>query len=116
MVDDQADQKAKLRGLKRALQAMQSKTSDNATLSLLQSFLTVCDNEGKGVVELSDIVGISRTTMSRHLLDLSESLRNGSDGYKLLIRTQDPSNMRSVAYVLSNKGKALRNQLIDLLE
>ncbi|QOT72826.1 hypothetical protein H5V43_06860 [Sphingobium fuliginis] len=105
-----------MKTIKRIIDAFRNSISESAPLSLVQSFIAVCENEGKGVVELAEIVGSSRTTMSRHLLDLSESLRSGADGYKLLQRTQDPSNMRSVVYTLTPKGKVLRNTLLDLLE
>ncbi len=98
------------------MQMFRRSINENASVQIVQAFLLVCEYEGKGVVELADLGAATKTTMSRHLLDLSEKLRNGDPGYGLLNRTQDPSNMRSVVYTLTNKGKLVRNELIALME
>ena len=102
--------------IRRLMQTFRSSIDENAPVQVVQTFLLVCENEGKGVAELADLGSATRTTMSRHLLNLSERLRNGSDGYQLLKRVTDPSDMRAVSYILTNKGKALRNSLIELME
>lgn len=105
-----------MKKLNRLMATFRSSIGETIPLQVAHTFILVCQNEGLGVVELAERAGASKGTMSRHLLDLSERLRNGQDGYGLLLRTQDPSNLRSVIYTLAPKGKLLKNQLVDILE
>jgi DNA-binding MarR family transcriptional regulator len=91
-------------------------TGEHASVKVVESFCLAATNEGKSVVELAKLAGSTRTTMSRHLMDLSEMLRNGKDGYKLLQRNQDPRNMRTVFYTLTPKGHKLSRKLKELME
>lgn len=97
------------------METLRGMIADDVSMKVVHAFLLVCLNEGKGTIELADMAGVSKSTMSRHLLDLSENLRSGDSGYDLLSRTQDPNNMRSVRYILTPKGKMLRNNIASLL-
>ncbi|WP_375272841.1 MarR family winged helix-turn-helix transcriptional regulator [Sphingomonas sp.] len=105
-----------LKKLDRIFSTIRSSIGESISLQVAHTFVLVCRNEGLGVVELAERAGASKGTMSRHLLDLSERLRNGQDGYGLLQRTQDPSSLRSIIYTLTPKGKLLKNQLVDNIE
>ncbi|MBB3692993.1 hypothetical protein [Sphingomonas sp. BK580] len=105
-----------LKKMDRALTAWRQATSGATPVQLFHTFVLVCLNEGIGVQALADKAGASKGTMSRHLLDLSSTLRNGEEGYGLLSRIQDPTSLRNVQYVLTNKGKLLKNQIEDALE
>lgn len=83
---------------------------------LVQTFLTAARHEGKTVNELVELTNANRSTVSRHLLDLSENLRNGDPGYGLLNRVRNPNDLRSVVFVLSGKGKTVMAQLRDVME
>lgn len=109
-------QEAALKKLDRLFGGIRSAISEAIPLQVAHTFILVCRNEGIGVTDLADKAGASKGTMSRHLLDLSVSLRNGDEGYGLLQRTQDPANLRSVIYTLTPKGRLLKNQLVDILE
>jgi DNA-binding MarR family transcriptional regulator len=98
----------------RACSAIRSGISESVPVQLFHTLILVARNEGKGVVELADMAGASKATMSRHLLDLSDKLRNGDEGYGLLARTQDPKNLRQVFYSVTPKGKLLLNTLADI--
>ncbi|KIU29290.1 hypothetical protein SR41_04585 [Sphingomonas melonis] len=109
----------KTKALKKAnqvLTAFRSTIDEVIPIQIAHAFLIVAQNEGKGVVELADLAGANKSTMSRHLLDLSDQLRTGQPGYGLLVRSQDPTNLRSVIYSLSPKGKLLVNQIANILE
>jgi DNA-binding MarR family transcriptional regulator len=114
MADDEGIRAAKTRW--RLLQTYRSAITEHVPAQLAEAFELVCWNEGKTVFELAELGGATKTTMSRHLLDLSEKLRSGADGYKLLQRVKDPTNMRSVVYSLTPKGRLLRNSLREIME
>jgi DNA-binding MarR family transcriptional regulator len=105
-----------VRRLDRLLATIRSSIDETIPVQIAHTFVIVARNEGKGVVELAEIAGTNKSTMSRHLLDLSESLRSGQPGYGLLIRASDPGNLRSVLYTLSPRGKLLLGNLVGVLE
>lgn len=102
--------------LRRIMQTLRSSIGDNLPVQLVQTFLLVCEHEGKGVMELAELAHASPSTMSRHLLDLSGEKRGGHDGYGLLQRTNDPSNMKSVVYTVTKKGSLLARNLAEMME
>lgn len=83
---------------------------------LIHTFCIAAANEGKTVNELVELVKGNRTTVSRHLLDLSETLRNKQPGYGLLNRVRHPTDLRSVVFVLSPRGKKLVRSLRETME
>lgn len=102
--------------LSRMMDTFSAATGDHASVKVVESFCLAATHEGMSVVDLAKLAGSTRTTMSRHLMDLSEILRNGKDGYKLLQRNQDPRNMRTVFYTLTPKGHKLSRKLKELME
>jgi DNA-binding MarR family transcriptional regulator len=90
--------------------------TEGVSVALIQTFLVVARHEGKTVNEIAELAKASRVTVSRHLLDLSIELRNGKPGYGVLDRIQHPSDLRSVVYTLTTKGKKLVGQLMEALE
>jgi DNA-binding MarR family transcriptional regulator len=105
-----------MRKLNRLFSTIRSAIGENIPVQVAHTFVLVCQNEGLGVLELAERAGASKATMSRHLLDLSERLRNGMPGYGLLSRTQDPTDFRAIIYTVTPKGQLLKNQLVDILE
>jgi DNA-binding MarR family transcriptional regulator len=105
-----------LKKLNQVFSAFRSSLDGSIPLQLVQTFIVVAENEGKGVNDLSDLVGTNKSTMSRHLLDLSDKLRTGAPGYGILKRSADPKNLRSVHYSVTPKGRLLLNQINDILE
>ena len=115
MMKDETARKAVRRG-RRFLSTFRSTIDETIPIQIADTFLLVSENEGKGVVDLAELAGTNKSTMSRHLLDLSDTLRTGQPGYGLLTRTQDPGNLRSVLYTLSPRGKLLLGNLVGILE
>lgn len=101
---------------KRLQQAFRASLADDATSLLIDTFLTAALNEGKSVAELAELVGASKSTVSRQLLDLSGRLRNDKDGYGVLMRVAHPHNLRSITYALTPKGKLLLRTLDETLK
>ncbi len=86
------------------------------SMPLVQTFLTAARNEGRTVNDLAELANGPRSTVSRHLLDMSETLRNGKPGYDLLNRVRHPKDLRSVIFVLTPKGKMVLSQIKEIME
>lgn len=107
------------RGLKKAdrfLQTFRSTVSPTIPAQVAHTFILVARNPGLGVVDLAELAGTNKGTMSRHLLELSSENRPGGTGLGLLDRAVDPVNLKRVIYTLTAKGKLLRNSLVEVLE
>lgn len=99
---------------------------ESMTLSHAVSFLTVARYPGRSLRALSELAGIPQSTMSRHMLDLSQytRVRKGSDGegrakgssYGLIEVTLNPQSLREKVYNLSPKGRALVAIVATLLD
>lgn len=94
----------------------QGGTTMEVPLPVVQTFLTAARYEGKTVNELVELTNGNRSTTSRHLLDLSENLRNGNPGYGLLDRVRNPTDLRSVVFVVTPRGKTILAQFKDVME
>jgi DNA-binding MarR family transcriptional regulator len=81
----------------------------NPSMPVSQAYVLtlVANNEGLSLVELSNLSGLRNATISRYLLDLSDRLRTGEDGYKLVTREIDPMELRRNMYTLAPKGRHL---------
>jgi DNA-binding MarR family transcriptional regulator len=73
----------------------------------IQAFLLVAEKEGLSVGEYAKRAGISPTTMSRNLLDISERDRNYEEGPALVEGKENVLNRREKLYSLTPKGRAL---------
>lgn len=107
------------KGVKRLDQAMrQVRTSIDPLVptQMVQAFLTVAANEGCTLTEIAEKLGTNLSTASRQLLDLSDRNRKMQEGYKLVERQADPTNLRVNRYTLTPKGKLLVNELVDIME
>jgi len=83
---------------------------------LVQTFLTAARYEGLTVSELNEKIPANRSTLSRQLLDLSSTLRDGRPGHGLLTRVPKPDDLRSVMLVLSDKGKNVMKMIEEAME
>lgn len=86
----------------------------NIPLSIANAFLLVALNEGKSLKEYANMAGMSQSTMSRHLLDLGEKKRQGGEGYGLVIRRNDPFELRKNMYRLTDKGCEFRDRIATM--
>lgn len=102
--------------LSRLIELFRNTLNETVPLQLVHTFIVAARNEGKGVVELSELVGTNKSTMSRHLLDLAGRLRNGDAGYGVLERCSDSRDLRSVTYKVTPRGRLILSQAAALLE
>ena len=82
----------------------------------VMTFLAVALNEGSSLTELSTFMDMKKSTAGRYLLDLSTKTRSGDDGYGLVIREQDPAELRRNMYTLSPKGRVLLRDMIGAVK
>ena len=104
-----------LRKLHRLLGILRT-VSPTLPVQVAQSLILVALNEGKTLTELATLAGAKQSTMSRHLLDLGHRNRNMEPGHGLVVRTDDPMDLRSVRFTLSEKGKLLLQDVVKLME
>lgn len=63
-------------------------------LQYLTAYLRVVADEGKGVTEYAEDAGISKTVMTRHLLDIGERTRDREPGFGLVFQKRDVYDLR----------------------
>jgi DNA-binding MarR family transcriptional regulator len=86
-------------------------------ITLAHALVTVALNEGKSLQELADLTHVSISNFSRYLLALSDRQRTGGpgSGFGLVIREQDPTNLRKNNYWLSDRGKEFVKELLEII-
>lgn len=110
--DDEAKQ------LKRLLKSLNTfrLLKDTMPLQYVMAFLAVATDEGKGVKDYAEKLGVNQTTMSRHLLDIGPRNRNMEDGFNLVQYRASPFELRRHEYYLTAKGRQLINHVLRELE
>lgn len=104
-----------LKGLERALMAFRL-LNDTMPLQYVITFLAVAMDEGKGVKDYADKLGVNSTTMSRHLLDIGPRNRQMQEGYGLVQYRPNPMELRKHEYYITPKGRQLLNHIMGALE
>lgn len=79
------------------------------------SFLTVAQNEGLSIRELSERLGIAQSSASRNVAALSRWRGPGKPGHDLVLSEEDPRERRRKVVTLTAEGRALVEELGDLL-
>jgi hypothetical protein len=77
----------------------------------IYAFLLVALHEGKSVQEYATMAGVSKSVMSRHILDIGERDRHMEEGFGLVTYRPNPMNLRQHEIFLTDKGRALINRL-----
>jgi DNA-binding MarR family transcriptional regulator len=78
----------------------------------LRTFLLVAMDEGKSVQDYADAPGVSKSVMSRHILDLGDRTRYMEAGLGLMYSR--PSELRKHEVWLTPTGKALAKKILRL--
>lgn len=107
--------RAKLNTLVRSLSTFRL-LSERMPLNYVMSFLAVALEEGQSVTDYAERLGLSMSTMSRHLLDIGERNRTMEPGHGLVTYRPDPLELRKHQYFLTPKGKTLLGQLLRELK
>lgn len=81
-------------------------------LQYLRTFLRVMHNEGLSVNDYAQQANVSKSVMSRHLLDIGPSSRDPTvPGFGLVESRVDPMERRKHQIYLTPKGRALAQRL-----
>jgi hypothetical protein len=85
-------------------------------LQYVTTFLLVATNEGKSVTEYATMAGVSKSVMSRHILDIGERDRYMQEGMGLVTYRASPLELRRHEVYLTDKGRALLHRLARTYE
>jgi DNA-binding MarR family transcriptional regulator len=102
----------KLRALIQICDYFQEAGGPTIPLALVEAFLLVALYEGASLKDLCRLSGQAQSTLSRHLLDLGNRNRKGGPGLKLVAWRHPPEELRRKEYLLTAKGRALRDRLL----
>lgn len=79
------------------------------------SFLTIAQNEGLSIRDLSERLGIAQSSASRNVAALSRWHSFGKEGLDLVRAEEDPRERRRKIVTLTEKGRDMAGRLADLL-
>jgi hypothetical protein len=79
----------------------------------IKTFLLVAMDEGHGVGEYARRAGVSKSVMSRHILDLGMRLRTGEPGLDLLMTRPNPMELRRHEVFLTAAGRTLAHRILQ---
>jgi len=80
------------------------------------SFLTIAQNEGLSIRDLSERLGIAQSSASRNVAALSKWHSFGKEGHDLVQAEEDPRERRRKIITLTDKGRTLAAHLSDLIQ
>ena len=94
------------------------------TVELVNVFLMVALDEGQRSIDYSRKTGLSQSTISRYLLDLSQYRRQltedtdtgRQEGHGLIRSEVDLQELRAKRYFMTPRGKALRDRVVGILD
>jgi len=105
----------KLDPLVRVLEALRTLDPD-LPIQYALSFLTIAQNEGLSIRDLSERLGIAQSSASRNVAALSKWHSFGKAGHDLIQAEEDPRERRRKIITLTDKGRALASDLADLIQ
>jgi hypothetical protein len=113
-------QMTRLGGLHQLLSALvdglRARGHKSPPVSLIYAFWAVCLEEGLSVDEYAKRTEIPQVTMSRNLLDLGERNRKMEPGLGLVMSRPGQFDSRRHEYMLTERGRLLRDKVTLLLE
>ena len=116
MADEPDGCNAALLALKRLIKAavtgIHKGGRKSPAVSLFGVFLEVCMEEGLSVEEYAKRTELPQTTMSRRLLDLGDRNGKKEPGLGLITSKFNRFDHRKRDYMLTERGRALRDKLL----
>lgn len=107
---------AAARGLLLALKNFKQFPVSHLPLGYVLTFLEVCVDEGKGVMEYAERAEVPPTVMTRHLLDIGDRNRAREEGFGLITQERDKLDLRRHHARITPKGKALMHRMMQALK
>jgi DNA-binding MarR family transcriptional regulator len=104
-------------GLSRQLtQMFISESKSNIPLGHADTFLMIAANEGRSVAEYAEMAKVSKSVMSRLILDIGDARREHEPGLQWVTARVDPNERRKHEVVLTPKGRILAGRVRELLD
>lgn len=101
--------------LVRVLEALRTLDPD-LPIQYALSFLTIAQNEGLSIRDLSERLGIAQSSASRNVAALSKWHSFGKAGHDLVQAEEDPRERRRKIITLTDRGRDLAVQLSGLIQ
>ena len=101
--------------LVRVLEALRTLDPD-LPIQYALSFLTIAQNEGLSIRDLSERLGIAQSSASRNVAALSKWHSFGKAGHDLVQAEEDPRERRRKIITLTDRGRGLAAQLSSLIQ
>jgi DNA-binding MarR family transcriptional regulator len=79
----------------------------------ITSFLLVVEEEGLSVNEYAERAGVSKSVMSRHLLDIGDRTRHMEPGFGLITSRPKQEDYRTHEVLLTAKGRAMAERICE---
>jgi DNA-binding MarR family transcriptional regulator len=79
------------------------------------AFLLVALEEGRGVQEYAERIGVTQPVMTRILLALGPRGQKGAAGRQLVRQATNPEDLRKRQTFLTAKGAALKREIVRLM-
>lgn len=84
-------------------------------LQYVMTYLQVCMDEGKGVLEYAQRAEVPPTVMTRHLLDIGDRNRTGQEGFGLVTQERDRTDLRRHHARITPVGKSMIQRMRQAL-
>ncbi len=110
--EDGNDNAATLRAVMRA---WTKEIRRDMPLQMVLTFLAIAWKPGMSVQEYADMEGVSKSVMSRHILDLGERNRHMEPGLGLVEARPHPLSLRTHVVTLTARGRRLMQAMEDTL-
>lgn len=110
------DTKARLSVLMVIADIFSREHSHTMTVQVYRTFLAVAMNQGRSIMDYAEELGVSKSVMSRHILDLSVKRRNNEQGFGLLYTRPRPEELRRHEVFLTPTGRALARRIDRALQ
>jgi DNA-binding MarR family transcriptional regulator len=110
------DEKPACEFSRRLIQLFISETNRATPITYMDTFLMVACNESKSVSEYAEQAGVSKSVMSRHLLDIGDYFRSGVPGLGLVTSRPRIEDDRAHEILLTAKGRSLATRVRELLD
>ena len=108
------DDKSACEFSRRLIQLFISETNRAIPITYMDTVLMVACNESKSVSEYAEMAGVSKSVMSRHLLDIGDRSRRMQFG--LVTSRLSPNEQGRYEIVLTAKGRSLATRARGLLD
>ena len=101
--------------LRAVMRAWTKEIRRDMPLQMVLTFLAIAWKPGMSVQEYADMEGVSKSVMSRHILDLGERNRHMEPGLGLVEARPHPMSLRTHVVTLTGRGRRIMQAMEDTL-